>query len=137
MISTVDKNNKFSFKPIYRRWYITTNKLLDINKATQESDISTNLVRRFDNLIVDYLKENFNNFLQKCTFPNDFKKPVVHRIHKKDCKTKKSNHRPISILPNLTNIHERLLYNQMLLSVIFSLNINLPFVRDTVPSTAS
>ena len=59
--------------------------------------------------MADYLKENFNNILQKCSFPNDFTKAVVHRIHKKDCKTKKSNHRPISILPNLSKIHERIL----------------------------
>ena len=48
-------------------------KRLDINKAcTQESDIPTKLVKRFDNLIVDYLKENLNNYLEKGTFPKDF-----------------------------------------------------------------
>ena len=36
-------------------------KRLDITKATQESDIPTKLVKRFDNIIVDYLQENFNN----------------------------------------------------------------------------
>ena len=36
-------------------------KRLDINKATQETDIPTKLVKRFGNPIVDYLQENFNN----------------------------------------------------------------------------
>ena len=49
MVSTVDKNNKFSFKPITG----------GINKATQERDIPTTLVK-LDNLIVHYLQENLN-----------------------------------------------------------------------------
>ena len=47
-------------------------KRLDINKATHESDIPTKLVKRFDNLVVDYLQENFNNCLKEGTFPKDF-----------------------------------------------------------------
>ena len=113
MVSTVDKNNKFSFYPITADDIPQQIKRLDNNKATQESDIPTKLVKRCDNLIVFYLQENFNNCLKKGIFPKDFKKVVVHPIHKKDCKTEKSNYRPINILPNLSKIHERLLYDQM------------------------
>ena len=60
-----------------------------INKATQESDIPTKPVKRFDNLIVDYLQENFNNYYKKGTFPKDFKKAVVHPTLKKYCKMEK------------------------------------------------
>ena len=64
MVSTVDKNNKFSFKLITADDDISQQiKRLDINKATQESDIPAKLVKLFDNLIVDYLQENFNNCL--------------------------------------------------------------------------
>ena len=34
-------------------------KLLHINKATQESDIPTELVKRFDNLVVNHLQEPY------------------------------------------------------------------------------
>ena len=34
-------------------------------------------------------------------------------IHKKDDKTDKENYRPISTLPNLRKIYERLMYNQI------------------------
>ena len=71
------------------------------------------LVKRFDNLIVDYLQENFNNFLKKGTFPKDFRKAAVHPTHKRDWKTEKSNYRPVSILPNLSKIHKRLLHDQI------------------------
>ena len=72
MVSTLDKNNKFSFTPITG----------DINKATQERDIPIKLVKRFDNLIVDYLQENLNNCLKKGPFLKDFKKAVFHPTHK-------------------------------------------------------
>ena len=63
--STVDKNSKFSFEPITANDISQQIKRLDINKATQESDIPTKLVKGFDNLIVDYLQENSNNCLKK------------------------------------------------------------------------
>ena len=37
----------------------------------------------------------------------------VTPIHKKDDKTDKTNYRPISILPNLSKVYERLMYNQI------------------------
>ena len=33
--------------------------------------------------------------------------------HKKDDKTDKENYRPIRILPNLSKVYERLMYNQI------------------------
>ena len=113
MVSTVDKNNNFSFEPITADDISQQIKRLDINKATQENDIATKVAKHFNNLIVHYLQENFNNCFKKGTFRKDFKKGVVHPFHKKDCKTEKSNYRPISILPNLSKIHERLLHDQI------------------------
>ena len=36
----------------------------------------------------------------------------VTPIHNKDDKSDKENYRPISILPNLSRVYERLMYNQ-------------------------
>ena len=77
MVSTINKNNKFSFEPITADDISQQIERLDINK--KESDIPTKLAKRFDNLIVDYLQENFNNCLKKGTFPKDF-----HPTNKKD-----------------------------------------------------
>ena len=51
--------------------------------------------------------------LKKVRSLKTLERAVVHPTHKKDCKTKKSNYRPISILLNLSKIHERPLYDQM------------------------
>ena len=117
IVSTADKNNKFSFEPITADDMSQQIKRLDINKATQKSDKPLKLVKRFDNFIADYLQENFNNCLKKGTFPKDFKKAVVHPAHK-PISIETNQHlnqpyRPISILLNLSKIHERLLYDQM------------------------
>ena len=37
----------------------------------------------------------------------------VTPIHKKDDKTDKTNYRPISILPNLSKVYERSMYNRI------------------------
>ena len=60
MVSTVDKNNTFSFEPITADDMSQQIKYLDIDKSKQETDIPTKLVKCFDNFIVDYLQENFN-----------------------------------------------------------------------------
>ena len=63
VVPTVDKNNKFSFGPITADDVSQQIKRLDINKTKKELDIPAKLVKRFDNLIVNYLQENFNNCL--------------------------------------------------------------------------
>ena len=52
MVSTVDKNNKFSFEPITADNISQQIKRLNIDKATKGSNILTKLVKRFGNLIV-------------------------------------------------------------------------------------
>ena len=82
MVSTVDKSNEFPFEPITANDISQQIKRLDT--TTIESDVPTKLVKHFDNFIVDYLQENFNNCLQKGIYPKDFKKAADHPTHKKD-----------------------------------------------------
>ena len=37
---------------------------------------------------------------------------MIHPTHKRDCKTEKSNYRPISFLPNLSKVYKKFLYDQ-------------------------
>ena len=46
-------------------------------------------------------------------FPSDLKVADVTPVFKKKPKTSKDNYRPISILPNISKLYERCLYNQM------------------------
>ena len=46
-------------------------------------------------------------------FPQPLKKADITPIFKKDSRLDKSNYRPVSILPNLSKIFERCIYNQI------------------------
>ena len=55
-------------------------------------------------------------------YPNGLKHADVTPVFKKDDKSDKSNYRPISIVPNLSKVYERIMQNQIYpyLNKIFS-----------------
>ena len=84
---------------------------LKIEKAFQKSDIPLKIIKENVDIISYFLYHNFNNSLSCATFPTSMKYADVTPIHKKDDKTDKENYRPISILPNLSKVYERLMHN--------------------------
>ena len=47
------------------------------------------------------------------TFPITFKNANVTPVHKKDDPTDQTNFRPVSVLPQLSKVFERVIYNQL------------------------
>ena len=91
MVSSVENEANFSFTCVTVDDISKEIKRLDIKKATQESDVSTKVIKQFPNLFTDFLHKNIGSCLTEGTFPNDFKTVVVHPIHKKECKSERSN----------------------------------------------
>ena len=60
-----------------------------------------------------YFHKNINFCIENSIFPSDLKVADVTPAFKKKSKTSKDNYRLISILPNISKIYERCLYNQM------------------------
>ena len=60
-----------------------------------------------------YFHKNINFCIENSIFPSDLKVTDVTPAFKKKSKISKDNYRPISILPNISKIYERCLYNQM------------------------
>ena len=60
-----------------------------------------------------YFHKNINFCIENSIFPSDLKVADVTPAFKKKSKTSKDNYRSISILPNISKIYERCLYNQM------------------------
>ena len=58
-------------------------------------------------LEISYVKTSITEFL--CVF----KLADVMPVHKKEIKSNKVNYRPISILPNLSKIYEKLMYQEL------------------------
>ena len=51
--------------------------------------------------------------MNKGVFPNELKQADIKSIYKKESRNKKQNYRPISVLPNLSKIFERRIYDQL------------------------
>ena len=51
--------------------------------------------------------------MNKGVFPNKLKQADIKPIYKKESRNEKENYRPVSILPNLSKIFERCMYDQL------------------------
>ena len=60
-----------------------------------------------------YFHKNINFCIENSIFPSDLKVADVTPAFKNKSKTSKDDFRPISILPNISKIYEKCLYNQM------------------------
>ena len=65
----------------------------------------------------EILAELFNNTLLTSSFPTKLKVVDVSPVFKKDNPLKTKNYRPVSVLPVVSKIFERLLHKQMSLHV--------------------
>ena len=86
---------------------------LDSSKACQDSDIPTKVVKSNLDIFTDALYSEFNRSLETSIFPASMKLANVIPVHKKDNRSEKDSYRPVNILPNLSKVFERCIYNQI------------------------
>ena len=88
-------------------------KNLDPNKSHGHDMLSIRMLKLCGESIYKPLNLIFKSCLETGQFPSDWKKANVVPVFKKGDKQLLKNYRPISLLPIIGNIFERLLYNQM------------------------
>ena len=88
-------------------------KTLKPNKSSGFDEINVNVVLQVIEQIFKPLKFIFNLSLRCGIFPQNLKIARVIPLHKKGDRTQVSNYRPISILPCLSKILERIMYNRL------------------------
>ena len=103
----------FSFRTVSKEDLLYQINSLDLAKATQKSDIPTNIIKKNYDIFSEFLFENFNNIILTSLFPEQLKYADVKPIFKKDSRNDKRNYRPVSILRNISKMYERLLYKQL------------------------
>ena len=86
---------------------------LDPKKAAQEKDIHTNILKQNSDFFAFHVQKDINASISTSKFPNDLKEADVIPVYKKKSKLSKENYRPISILPNISKVYERCLYDQI------------------------
>ena len=106
-------DNRFSFEQITYEDIHKEIRKLDCMKASQDADIPSNIIKENANIFANFLYFNYNKAVSDCEFPTSFKNANVSPIYKKDSRLEEKNYRPISILPILSKIYERIMHSQI------------------------
>ena len=85
---------------------------LDASKACQDIDVSTKILKENANIFADFLHASFNEFV-KTEFPSVLKQANITPVYKKGERECKNNYRPVSILSNVSEIFERIMFRQI------------------------
>ena len=88
-------------------------KCIDPAKATGHDGISPKLIKEAGISIVPSLTRLINLSFEKSIVPDNWKMANVIPIHKKDDKDVVSNYRPISLLPAISKIMERIVFKKV------------------------
>ena len=86
---------------------------LNTNKPTTFNNIPAKLIVETNDICSPFICRIFNDSIINYTFPDSFKMADITPVHKKDETTIKDNYRPISILPCISKIFERLMHLQI------------------------
>ena len=82
---------------------------LPSKKATRKGDILAKILKNSINAYLSELTILIKNCLKKGVFPGDLKLSDITSIFKKEDSLNKENYRPVSILPHLSKVIERIL----------------------------
>ena len=107
-----DKGN-FNFIEVDQKQIAKKILKLDVNKASQSSDIPINVLKENNDIFSNFLCNSFNNSIKLSTFPEILKHADISPLYKKGKKDVKGNYRPVRILPNLSKIFEKFMFEQM------------------------
>ena len=75
---------------------------MNVHKTCQLKDIPTEIIKMNSDIFANFIFLHFNYCIGE--FPQEFKNADIIPVHKKKEKSDKTNYRPVSILPNLSEI---------------------------------
>ena len=88
-------------------------RVLDPNKACCWDGISSHMIKIGDSSIVSPLEIMFDTCICERTFAEKWKMSNICPIHKKELKNVKENYRPISLLPILGKMFEKVIFDSL------------------------
>ena len=99
---TVKITSEFRFQPVSDEEILSTVRNFDSSKATT-----------YKNIPIKLFKQQTYLTIESCIFPDNLKKADITPVHKKRETTNMCNYRPVSVLPTLSKLFEKLLYQQI------------------------
>lgn len=88
---------------------------LSVSKSSGIDGISARLLKDAATVISEPLTTIFNRSLSNGTFPDSWKTAKVFPIYKGNAKNDPNNYRPISVLPILAKVFEKIVFDQLYL----------------------
>ena len=110
---SIRDQSHFSFK--YTTYVDVYNEINNLNNSTAypKNNIPPNIIKENYDIFTLKLLNDFNHAITYSIYPDNFKNADITPAHKGSDNTDKSNYRPVSILPSISKIYERLLYSQI------------------------
>ena len=106
-----NSKSHFSFKNVQKEEILKELNNLNINKATQNTDIPTKKMK--ENSFGDFIFSNLNCCIDTSSYPTLLKRADITPVPKKDSKSAKNNCRLVSIFSNISKVYERIMFKQM------------------------
>ena len=88
---------------------------LDASKAIQQNDIPVKVIKANLDVFSEFIMHNFNEGISTARFLDSLKNAEVKPVFKKKSRIDKENYRPVSILPVISKIFERLIFKQLIM----------------------
>ena len=86
--------------------------LLD-SKKSSSGNIPADILKVTNELICPYLNDNINSTIYDCKFSDEMKIGELIPVYKHDDLSLKENYRPISVLPAVSKVFQRVLKDQI------------------------
>ena len=103
-------SNSIFIKPTSSEEVISIANNLQVNKGSGFDDLSPKVVKGVIHMLAPVLTNIFNRSIEQGCFPDQMKVAKVTPIYKSDDKLAVTNYRPISVLPVLSKILEKIMY---------------------------
>ena len=87
---------------------------LNPSKATTFKNIPPKILKGSSDICAESLQTIFNDGIENYSFPDKLKSADVSSLHKAETKTSKKNYRPVSVLPTVSKIFERIMNRQII-----------------------
>ena len=81
------------------------------SKAIQEADLPVKLLRDNTDFFAAYRAKYFNDYLKSAKFTNCLKLASITPVFKKNARLSINNNRPVSLLPFISKMLERIICN--------------------------
>lgn len=106
--------NSLYIKPVSEAEIIRIINELNNTTAVGCDDIPITIIKQIANFLSTPLQNIINSYLEIGTFPDRFKISKIIPLHKRDATHNVQNYRPISILPALSKVFEKVMHSQLL-----------------------